>query len=169
MRHPAVKRTRFTGRTSRRPTPGCSSEGVPGDRRRYSGLEGDSEGPTSGSSGIVGGSGAVSGSCSGIVPGSAGIGSSGVGRSGVVPGSWLAISSLLRLGETHLPSPQPAKPGRRAYGRVGAPRLLKKQRGPAAAEPLDPLMDGFSRRSFGGRGLRGRPGLGTRAEERSSR
>ena len=72
----------------------------------YSGLEGDS---TSGSSGIVGGSGAVSGSCSGIVPGSVGMGSSGVGRSGVVPGSWLAISSLLWLGETYLPGPQPAK------------------------------------------------------------
>jgi hypothetical protein len=28
-----------------------------------------------------------------------------------VPGSWLAISSLLRLGETHLPVPHPAKPG----------------------------------------------------------
>jgi hypothetical protein len=76
-----------------------------GSTHIYSGL-GDPGSPTSGSSGIVGGSGAVPGSCSGIVPGSAGIGSSGVGRSGVVSGSWLAISSLPSARED--PSTRPA-------------------------------------------------------------
>jgi hypothetical protein len=60
---------------------------------------GDSDGSTSGSSGIVGGSGAVPGSCSGIVPGSAGIGSSGVGRSGVGTGSCVAIRSSSLVGD----------------------------------------------------------------------
>jgi hypothetical protein len=106
MRDPAVKaHSVLAGDTAEDPRLAARVRERPIDAV-YSGLEGDS---TSGSSGIVGGSGAVSGSCSGIVPGSVGMGSSGVGRSGVVPGSWLAISSLLRLGETHLPGPQPAK------------------------------------------------------------
>jgi hypothetical protein len=90
-----------------------SDAGTPGWRTRYSGLVGDSGAPTSGSAGIVGGSGAVAGSCSGIVPGSAGMGSSGVGRSGVVPGSWLAISSLLRLGRPVYPARNPQNVGLR--------------------------------------------------------
>jgi hypothetical protein len=64
---------------------------------------GDSGGVTSGSSGIVGASGAVSGSSPGIVPGSPGIGSSGVGRSGVVLGSCVDIAFLLSPGREAYP------------------------------------------------------------------